>query len=84
MDTEQNLKDTLSDILGIQNVKIKKAHRVGNKKRSPCRTTVVKLSSFKMKERILAEAKKMKPNGIQIYEDFYKATVEIRKKIGKR
>ena len=33
-----------------------------------------------MKERILAEAKKMKPKGIQIYEDFYEATVEICKK----
>ena len=27
-DTEQNLKDTLSEILGIQNVKIERAHRV--------------------------------------------------------
>ena len=79
-DTEQNLKDTLSDILGIQNVKIERAHRVGDKKRSPCRTIVAKLSSFKMKERILAEAKKMKPKGIHIYEEFSKATVEIRKK----
>ena len=32
----QNLKDTLSEILGIQNVKIEKAHRVGDKNRSPC------------------------------------------------
>ena len=79
-DTEQNLKDTLSDILGIQNVKIERAHRVGDKKRSPCRTIVAKLSSFKMKKRILAEAKKRKPKGIHIYEDFSKATVEIGKK----
>ena len=79
-DTEQNLKDTLSDILGIQNVKIERAHRVGDKRRSPCRTIVAKLNGFKMKERIRAEAKKMKPKGIQIYEDFSKATVEIRKK----
>ena len=79
-DTEQNLKDTLSDISGIQNVKIERAHRVGDKKRSSCRTIVAKLSSFKMKERILAEAKKRKPKGIQIYEDFLKATVEIRKR----
>ena len=41
---------------------------------------MAKLSSFKMKERILAEAKKVKPKGIQIYEDFSKAVVEIRKK----
>ena len=45
---------------------------------------VTKLSSYKMKERILAEAKKRKPNGIQIYEDFSKATVEIRKKNWKK
>ena len=79
-DTEQNLKETLSDILGIQNVKIERAHRVGDKKRSACRTIVAKLSSFKMKEHILAEAKKRKLKGIQIYEDFSKATVEKRKK----
>ena len=48
-DTEQNLKDTLSDILGIQNVKIERDHREGYKKRLPCRTIVAKLSSFKMK-----------------------------------
>ena len=41
---------------------------------------MAKLSSFKIKERILTEAKKKKPKGIQIYEDFSKATVEIRKK----
>ena len=33
-----------------------------------------------MKERIFADAKKRKPKSIQIYEDFSKATVEIRKK----
>ena len=30
-DTEQNLKDTLSKILGIQNIKIERAHCVGDK-----------------------------------------------------
>ena len=33
-----------------------------------------------MKERILAEAKKRKPKGIQMYEDFSKVTAEVRKK----
>ena len=83
-DTEQNLKDTLSDILGIKNVKIERAHRVGDKKRSPCRIVLAKLSSFKIKERILAEAKKIKPKSIQIYEDFSKVTVEIQKKNWKK
>ena len=40
----------------------------------------IKLSSSKIKERILTEVKKRKPKGIQLYEDFSKATVEIRKK----
>ena len=40
---------------------------------------MAKLSSFKIKERILTEAKKRKPKGIQIYEYFSKATVETRK-----
>ena len=40
----------------------------------------IKLSSSKIKERILTEAKKRKPKGIQLYEDFSKATVDIRKK----
>ena len=41
---------------------------------------MAKLSSFKIKEHILTEAKKKKLKSIQIYEDFSKATVEIRKK----
>ena len=79
-DIEQNLKDTLSKILGIQNVKIKRARRVEDKKQSPCRTIVAKLSSFKIKECVLSKARKRKPKGIQIYEDFLKSTVEIRKR----
>ena len=69
-DTEQNLKDTLSEILGIQNMKIERAHPVGDKKESPYRRIVAKLSSFKIKERILTKAKKRKSKGVQIYEDF--------------
>ena len=32
--TEQNLKDTLSEILRIQNIKTERAHRVGDKVQS--------------------------------------------------
>ena len=55
---------------------------MGDKKRSPCGTMVAKLSSFKIKERILPEAKirRHKHSRIQVYEDFSKATVEIWKK----
>ena len=43
-------------------------------------TRYVGTSSFKIKERILAEAKKRKPKGIEIYEDFSKTTVKIQKR----
>ena len=49
-DTEQNLKDKLREILGIQNIKIERCHRVADKKRPPCRAIVAKSSSFKIKE----------------------------------
>ena len=39
-----------------------------------------KLSTFMINERILAEAKKKKREGIKVYEGFLKAIVEIRKK----
>ena len=48
-DTEQNLEDTLSEVLGIQNRKIERAHRVGDKKRSPCIKIVAKLRNCKKK-----------------------------------
>ena len=86
-DTEQNLKDTLDEILGIQNIKIVRAHRAGDKKRSPCRTIVAKLSSFKIKERILTEAKKRKPRYSKVFKFmkiFRKPRWKYRKGIGKR
>ena len=73
----QNLEDTLSNKLGIQNLKIERAHSVGDKNRSSCRTIVAKLSGFNIKEPILTEAKKRKPKVIQVYEDCPKATVKI-------
>ena len=74
---KQNLEDTISNKLGIQNLKIERAHCVGDINRSSCRTIVAKLSSFNVEERILTEAKKRKPRVIQVYEDCPKATVKI-------
>ena len=68
-----------SRTLGIENIEIERAHRVGDKNQSSCRTIVAKLSKYKTKDRILAKARKKKPQGIRIYEDFSKATVQIRK-----
>ena len=78
-DTEEILKDKIKETLGIENVELERAHRVGDKNQSSCRTIVAKLSKYKTKERILTQARKKKPLGIRIYEDFSKATVQIRK-----
>lgn len=82
VNTEDLLKDKLSETLAIQNIKIIRAHRVGDIKRPSCRTIVAKLSSCKTEERILAQAKKKKPSSIQIYEDVSKAA-NTKRKFGK-
>ena len=57
-ETEYILKDMLSKTLGIRNIQIVRAHRLGDKSKLTCRTIFEKFSDFKMKERILEEAKK--------------------------
>ena len=83
-DTEENLKLKIKETLGIENKEIKRAHRVGNKNQSSCRAIVAKLSKYKTKEHILTKVRKQKPQGTRIYEDFSKATVQIRKENWKK
>ena len=81
-DTEQNLEDTLSEVLGIQNRKIERAHRVGDKKRSPCITIVAKLSNCKKKECILKKAKStQRYSNLSIFFESHGANTE--KELGK-
>ena len=58
---------------------IERAHRVGHPNSSNKRTIVAKFASYKTKEHILMEAKKLKGTNIFIYEDFSKDTMKIRK-----
>ena len=82
--TEENLKLKIKETLAIENKEFKRAHRVGDKNQSSCRTIVAKLSKYKTKEYILTKVRKKKPQGIRIYEDFSKATVQIRKENWKK
>ena len=82
--TEENLKLKIKETLGIENIEFERVHRVGDKNLSSCRTIVVKLSKYKTKEHILTKVRKKKPQGIRIYEDFSKATVQIRKENWKK
>ena len=79
MDTKENLKLKIKETLGIENIEFERVHRVGDKNQSSCRTLVAKLSKYKTKEHILTKVRKKKPQGIRIYEDVSKATVQIRK-----
>ena len=83
-DTEDILKDTLREQLGMNNIKIERAHRIGTNTQSTCRTIIAKFTSYKTKERILKEARNPKPKDIWIYEDFSKETVKTRKELWKK
>ena len=47
--TEENLKLKIKETLGIENIEFERAHRVGDKNQSSCRTIVAKLSKYKTK-----------------------------------
>ena len=59
-DTEELLKDALSEKLGVNKIQIGRAHRVGAKEGGKGRTIVAKLSSYKGKQRVLNETRRQK------------------------
>ena len=59
-DTEENLKLKIKETLGIENIEFERAHRLGDKNQSSCRTIVAKLSKYKTKEHILTKVRKKK------------------------
>ena len=79
VETDDNLKGTLSETFSIRNTQTERAIRVGEKNKSTCRTIVEKFSYFKMKEGILEEAQKKKPRHIWIYQAFLRETVKFVK-----
>ena len=66
------MEETLKDFLCLQNIKIESAHRTGEKKEDTSRIIVAKFSSYKTKETILKNARKLKDTGYYINEDFLK------------
>lgn len=82
-DTEKIVKKTLTDQLDLSDeVKIERAHRVGRVK-SPGlgRSIVCKLYDWKLKENIIQSARKIKPPGLFINEDFAIETMLRRKEL---
>ena len=81
---EEILKDFMFEHLSLQNIKIESAHRTGERKEDTSRTIVAKFRSYKTKETILKNARKLRNTGYYINEDFSKETVEIKKENWKK
>ena len=58
--------------------KVERAHIVGNKQISEKKTTVAKFASFKDKQKVLSDIRKVKGTNININEDYSKETFKIR------
>ena len=58
-DTEEVLKDFLFEHLGLRNIKTERARRTGERKNDTSRTIATKFSSYKTKELILKNARKL-------------------------
>ena len=89
--TEEKVKKVLVDKLNLEPVpEIERAHRAGRPtrhdgtpkprtKKKKKRTVVCKFTSYKAKESILKTARRMKPEGLHIFEDLAEETMEKRR-----
>ncbi|XP_057308067.1 myb-like protein X [Hydractinia symbiolongicarpus] len=95
-DTEKKVLDLFENKLGVKNVVIERAHRIGKKneekaeqntydqedvQKPPARTIVLKLLNYKAKTELLKNTNKLAGTGIYINEDFSYETRMIRKKL---
>lgn len=83
-DCEEKVLKIFEKKLKLPGIEIERAHRTGGKKRDKARMIVLKLKSWKDKERILKEAKRLKGTNIFISEDYSKETMEIRSELWKK
>lgn len=82
-DVEEKVQRVLQDKLQVEGVQIERAHRTGKRNEGRPRTIVMKLLSYKDKERILKVARNLKGTSIYMNEDFSPATMKIRKDLFK-
>lgn len=79
--TEALCKAIFSDSLGLNDLKIERAHHNGPKKNDKPRSIIIKFLSFKDREAVLAKAKERHPAGIFINPDFSSLVARIRKEL---
>ena len=80
---EESVQEIIKEKLGItEPIEIDRCHRMSKRKGSNRpRTVICRITKYKDKQKILKNAKYLKGSGIFIYEDFCKATMELRKSL---
>ena len=90
-DTEAVVRNCVKDKLGMEDeLLIERAHRVGKKRddvgstrpdgsKVKPRAIVVKLQSWKQKEKVLKQARLKRPKGVEFYPDYATRTLERRR-----
>lgn len=76
--SEKKVQEIVSS-LGLPPVKIERAHRLGRYQNNKPRPLIAMFSTYKDKQSILANAKKLKGSHISISEDFSEAVRRKRK-----
>lgn len=81
--SEVKIREILSSFLSVSipDEGISRAHRLGSYITNKCRPIIVKFSSNKFKDSILASKKNLRTSGVSISEDFCKTTRNSRKKL---
>ena len=87
--SEAKIKKVIKEKLGIENVEIERAHRIGKEERddpSQKRTIIAKSLNYKDKEKVMREYRSCKLWEERLYtnEDFSEETMEIRKELFKQ
>lgn len=67
---EQRVLDLCKSVLSVDDVHIERAHRLGIFRPGNCRPIIVNFATYKGKECVLTNAKKLKGSPISISEDF--------------
>lgn len=79
--TKRKTANFFKDDLGLSDIVIERAHRVGKKENGKKRTIVLKLLNWHDKIRIYKSFNEQRINGIYINDDYSKETVQIRKSL---
>lgn len=79
--SEKLVSNVCRDVLGLKDISIERAHRIGAYKNGKTRPIVACFSSWKMRESVMHNATKFKGTDYSVSEDFSQAVQEKRRKL---